>query len=131
MSRLRRAAAVMLVVLFGATARAGDPSRDLDSIDPSESTSLDSVKMGTSGNSDDQEAQSETVEETDAIAQAHDAVQVAQQRVTRANAAYTSMMARDDLQGDEREAIVTERDSAQQAYDQANAAYAAIRDQAE
>ena len=143
------AAAVVLIALCGVTAQAQAPSRSLDSVDKGESKSLDSVDTGESVDLDD--AESGGAESLDAAeiaspslpappplpeidddamrAQAHDArdaVLVAQQRAEQANAAYSKMMSRDYPQGDARAAIVQERDSAQQAHQQANARYAEI-----
>lgn len=149
MSQLRRAAAVILIALCAATAQAQERTRSLDSIDKGESKSLDAVETGENSDLDDAEStgsksldSAETspsaepaptalpnIDDPAALAQARDAreaVLVAQQRVAQANAAYSSMMARDYPQGDARAAIVSERDAARKAYEQANAHYAEI-----
>lgn len=149
MSQLRRAAAVILIALCGATAQAQQGTRSLDSVDDAKSKSLDSVDVGESVDPDDAEAAgsesldaAETspsaqpappalpdIDDPAALAQARDArdaVLVAQQRVTQANTAYSNMMSRDYPQGDARAAIVLERDAARKAYEQANAHYAEV-----
>jgi hypothetical protein len=154
MSRLRDAAAVVLIALCGVTAQAQAPTRSLDSVSSGDSKSLDSVEKGKSVDLD--AAESGGAESLDAAeiaspslpapaplpeidddamrAQAQgarDAVLVAQQRAEQANAAYSKMMARDYPQGDARAAIVEERASAQQAHQQASARYAEILKQLE
>ncbi len=149
MSQLRRAVAVILIALCGATAQAQEEPRSLDSVDKGESKSLDAADTGESVDLDDAEATgsesldaAETspsvqpappalpdIDDPNALAQARDArdaVLVAQQRVAQANAAYSNMMSRDFPQGDARAAIVLERDAARKAYEQANAHYAKV-----
>ena len=149
MSQLRRTAAVILVVLCGATAQAEDPSRSLDSVDKGGSKSLDSVDKGESVDLDAAESGGAESLDTAEVAPpapsspaplpeiddatmraeaqgARDAVLVAQKRSEQANAAYSKMMARDYPQGDARAAIVQERDLAQQAHQQASAHYKEI-----
>lgn len=152
MSNFRCAAAFMLVLFCGATAQAQGPSRSLDSVDTGKSKSLDAADTGESVDPDTIDGDSESLDAAEAPAQgqpapmappaalpeiddadtraqaqsAREEVLVAQQRVQQANAAYSSMMARDYPQGDARAAIVQERDAASQAYQQASTRYAAI-----
>ena len=154
MLHLRRTAAIMLVLLCGANAQAQDQSHSLDSVDDAKSKSLDAVDTGESvdpnggdtGGSESLDAAEAPAAAPTAAAltapaalpeiddatmraqaqSAREVVLVAQQRVQRANAAYSSMMARDYPQGDARAAIVQERDAAGQAELQASVRYAAI-----
>jgi len=152
MSSIRRTAAFMIVLLWGATAHAQGPSRSLDSVATGDSKSLDAVDTGESVDPDALDSGSESLDAAEAPAQgqpapmappaalpaidddamraqaesARNAVLVEQQRVLQANAAYSSMMTRDYPQGDARAAIVQERDAASQAYQQASARYAAM-----
>jgi hypothetical protein len=152
MFQLLRVAAVMLVLLCGASARAQDNSHSLDSVDTGESKSLDAADTGESVDPDTIDGDSESLDAAEAPAQgqpatmappaalpeidddatrakaqsAREAVLVAQQRVKQANAAYSTMMTSGYPQGDARAAIVQERDAAGQNYQQASAAYTAI-----
>jgi hypothetical protein len=150
MSRLRRAAAALLIALCGVSAQAQAPSRSLDSVARGEAKSLDSAAKGRSVDLDAAgsgggpatldavtaaspappapvplpEIEDEAMR---ALAQgARDAVVAAQQRAEKAKAAYSKMRARNYPQGDARAAIVQERDSARQAHQQASARYAEI-----
>ena len=153
MSKFRCTVALVLVLLWGASAQAQDKSRSLDSVDDGASKSLDAAYTGksvdpdaddTGGSAslDAAEAGSPTplpapaalpeIDDAATRAQAQsarEAVLVAQQRVQQANASYSSMMTRDYPQGDARAAIVQERDAAAAAYQQASARYAAMLSQ--
>jgi len=155
MPSIRLPAAFVLALLCGATAHAQGPSRSLDSVDNGSSKSLDAADTGESVDPDTIDGDSESLDSAEAPAQgqpstmappaalpeidddatrakaqsAREAVLVTQQRVKQADAAYSSMMARDYPQGDARAAIVQERDAAAKAYQQASAVYTAIRNQ--
>ncbi len=152
MSSIRRTAAFMLVLLWGATAQAQGPSRSLDSVDNGSFKSLDAADTGESVDPDTIDGDSESLDAAEAPAQgrpatmappaalpeidddatrakaqsAREAVLVAQQRVKQANAAYSTMMTSGYPQGDARAAIVQERDAAGRAYQQASAGYTAM-----
>ena len=122
MSSIRRTAAFLIVLLWGATAQAQGPSRSLDSVDNGSSKSLDAADTGESVDPDTIDGDSESLDAAEAPAPATGAAsQSAPLAPPAALPAIDDADTRAQAQSAREEVLV-----AQQRVKQANAAYSSM-----